>query len=69
MPSVQKKKKWGKKSEKRRGVRGGVGVVGGREKAKSKRQNCCLTFKPKNYLEILLSAHARALQVNILHLD
>ena len=29
----------------------------GGEKAKSKSQNCCVTFKPKN--EILLSAHAR----------
>ena len=30
----------------------------GGEKAKSKSQDCCVTFKPKNYLEILLSAHA-----------
>ena len=41
----------------------------GGEKAKSKSQDCCVTFKPKNYLEILLSAHARTLQANILHLD
>ena len=40
------------------------------EKAKSKSQDCCVTFKPKlNYLEILLSVHARNLQANILHLD
>ena len=31
----------------------------GGEKAKSKSQDCCVTFKPKNYVEILLSAHAR----------
>ena len=41
----------------------------GGEKAKSKSQDGCVTFKPKNYLEILLSAHARTLQANILHLD
>ena len=41
----------------------------GGEKAKSKSQDCCVTFKPKNYLEILLSAHARTLQADILHLD
>ena len=39
------------------------------EKAKSKRQDCCVTFKPKNYLEILLSVHARTSQANILSLD
>ena len=38
-------------------------------KAKSKSQDCCVTFKPKNYLEILLSAHARTSQADILHLD
>ena len=41
----------------------------GGEKAKSKSQDCCLTFKPKNYVEILLSAHARTSQADILHLD
>ena len=41
----------------------------GGEKAKSKSQDCCVTFKPKNYVEILLSAHARTSQANILHLD
>ena len=41
----------------------------GGEKAKSKSQDCCVTFKPKNYLEILLSAHARTSQADILHLD
>ena len=41
----------------------------GEEKAKSKSQDCCVTFKPKNYLEILLSAHAWTSQADILHLD
>ena len=41
----------------------------GEEKAKRKSQHCCVTFKPKNYLEILLSAHAQTSQANILHLD
>ena len=41
----------------------------GGEKAKSKSQDCCVTFKRKNYLEILLSVHARTLQADILHLD
>ena len=41
----------------------------GGEKAKSKSEDCCVTFKPKNYLEILFSAHAQTLQDNILHLD
>ena len=36
---------------------------------KSKSQDCCVTFEPKNYLEILLSVHAQTLQANILHLD
>ena len=46
----------------------GMAVWGG-EKAKSKSEDCCVTFKPKNYVEILLSAHARTLQADILHLD
>ena len=37
------------------------------EKAKSKSQDCCVTFKPN--LEILLSAHARTSRADILHLD
>ena len=37
----------------------------GGEKAKSKSQDCCVTFN----LEILLSAHARTSQADILHLD
>ena len=41
----------------------------GGEKAKSKSQDCNVTFKPKNYLEILLSAQAQTSQANILHLD
>ena len=28
------------------------------EKVKSKSQDCCVTFKPRNYLEVLLSAHS-----------
>ena len=32
-------------------------------------QNCCVTFKPKNYPEILLSLRARTSQANILNLD
>ena len=40
----------------------------GGEKAKSKSQDCCVTFKPK-IVEILLSAHARISQANILLLD
>ena len=38
-------------------------------KPKSKSQDRCVTFKPKNYFEILLSAHARTSQANMLHLD
>ena len=41
----------------------------GGEKAKSTSQDCCVTFKPKNYLEILPSAYARTSQTKILHLD
>ena len=52
----QRKKKWGKKIK-----RGG-------EKAKSKSQDSCVTFKTQNYLEILLSAHTRTSKANILHL-
>ena len=37
----------------------------GGEKAKSKSQDFCVTFKPKNYLEILLSAHAPTSQANM----
>ena len=37
----------------------------GGEKAKSKSQDCCVTFKPKNYLEILLSAHAPTSQARM----
>ena len=40
----------------------------GGEKAKSKSQDCCVTFN-HFYLEILLSAHARTSQADILHLD
>ena len=41
----------------------------GGEKVKSKSQDCCGTFKLKNYLKILLSVRARTLQADILHLD
>ena len=41
----------------------------GGEKAESKSQDCCVTLKPKNYLEILFFAHAWTSQANILHLD
>ena len=40
----------------------------GGEKARSKSQDCCVPFKPKNYLQILLSAHARTSEADILHL-
>ena len=30
----------------------------GGEKVMSESQDCCVTLKPKNYLEILLSVHA-----------
>ena len=38
------------------------------EKAKSKIQDCCATFKHKHYLEILLSVHDWTSQANTLHL-
>ena len=41
----------------------------GGEEVKSNSQDCCVTFKPKNYLEISLSVHARTSQADILHLD
>ena len=41
----------------------------GEEKAKSKSQDCCVTFKSNNDLSVLLSVPARTLQANILHLD
>ena len=42
---------------------------GGREKTKRKNQDCCVTFKPNNYLKTLLSSYTQTLQANILHLD
>jgi len=42
----QKKKNEAKKKQK------------GGEKEKSNSKNCCVTFKPKNCLKVLLSAHA-----------
>ena len=41
----------------------------GGEKANSKSHFFSVTFKPKNYHEILLSVYARTLQANILHQD
>ena len=41
----------------------------GRRESESKSQDCRVTFKPKNYVEILLSAHARSSQADIMHLD
>ena len=41
----------------------------GGEKAKSKSQDCYVTFKHTKYLKILLSAHAQTSQASILHLD
>ena len=58
MPSKRKKNEARKAKKEREG-----------EKAKSKSQDCCVTFKPKNYVEILLSAHARTSQADILHLE
>ena len=40
-----------------------------KKKKKRRKTDCCVTFKPQNYLECLLSAHAQTLQANILHLD
>ena len=57
MPSKRKKNE-----QEKRKTRGG-------EKGKSKSQDCCVIFKPKNYVEILLFAHARTSQADILHLD
>ena len=53
MPSKRQKKRRQEKRKKKGG-----------EKAKSKSQDCCVTFKPKNYLEILLSANARTSQAD-----
>ena len=39
----------------------------GGEKAKSKSQDCCVTFKPKNP-KLLLSAYDRTSQAKIVHL-
>ena len=58
MPS-KRKKKWGKKSEKRREEK----------KWKVKVKTAVSLLKPKNYLEILLSAHAQTSQADVLHLD
>ena len=45
------------------GTGGGGGVEerkeSGGEKAKGESRDCCVNFKPENYLEILLSVHAR----------
>ena len=41
----------------------------GRKESKKYKSDCCVTFKVKNYLKILLSAHARTSQPTILYLD
>ena len=60
MPSKRKKKTRQEKRKKRGG-----------EKAKTKSQDCCVTFKPQKILglEILLSVHARTSQADISHVD
>ena len=37
----------------------------GGEKVISESQDCCVTLKPKNYLEILLSVHAWNLEADV----
>ena len=54
-------------SKRRKNEAGKVKKEGG-EKVKSKRQDCCVTLKHKNYLKILLSVQAQTSQANILHL-
>ena len=41
----------------------------GGEEAKNKHQDCCVTFKPKNKLEILFSEHDQMLEADALHLE
>ena len=41
----------------------------GGEEAKNKRQDCCVTFKPKNKPEILFSEHDQMLEADALHLE
>ena len=41
----------------------------GGEEAKNKRQDCCVTFKPKNKLEILFSEHDQMLEADALDLE
>ena len=53
---------------KRRKNEEGKGKKRGGEKVKSKSQDCCVTFKHKNYLKILLSVQAQTSKANILHL-
>ena len=56
---LSNRKKLRREKQKKRG--------GGRAKRKS--QVCCVTFNPKNYLEILLSEPPQTSQVNILDLN
>ena len=58
-PAREKKNEAKKKKPQKRGG----------EKAKSKRQDCCMCHFETSKLEILLSAHARTSQANILHLN
>ena len=50
---AKERKMWQEKRKKRGG-----------EKAKSKSQDCCVTFKPQN-LEILLSTHASQPSISV----
>ena len=61
-PKILHVKAFLKKRQQKQKKRGG-------EKVKSKSQDCCVTFKLKNYLKILLSAHAWTSKANIIHLD
>ena len=60
MPSKLTKKKRKMRQGKRKEKEG--------EKAKSESRKCCATFKPKNYVEILLSAHAELCKRLFCHL-
>jgi len=60
MPSTKDNKKQKRKAKELRG-----------EKPKSRSQDYCVTFKPKNYmyLKTFLSARARTMEADILHLE
>ena len=54
-----------KKNEAKKSKKGGEEIGESEEKS----QDCCVTFNPQNYPEILLSVYSQTLQANILHLD